>query len=195
MKPASFTLSALCAVGLATPALADPAADDRCEIKVDGDLTATSVSSGGAMSVGSDYWWSKDALRKSIPEKDPAKLEAALKKDPVHYILLLNCGKRGEAWVSLSPNASAKYADVPFKPGKYAVKMGGSGSDFTSMIKVGEVFMNGGGTIDITKFDAAGIAGTFELAADGTDRKTKTKKSVKLHGAFTLKCTAPGCGK
>ncbi len=160
-------------------------ADDRCEVKVEGDVTATAVHAGGPGAVGTDYWMSKDELHQAVAmlQKDPAKVEEAMKKDPVFYLLLMNCGG-GDVGLSFFPNMTSKYADVPFAPKKSV--FGTKPGDYTALLSLSHkgYMPDPGGTFDVTKFDKTGISGTFAFEATGMSKKDH----VKVSGTFNYKC-------
>jgi hypothetical protein len=181
---------------LPTPAPpAEPPADDRCDVKIEGDENLASFSAGGAMTVGSDYWQSPDELKAAISAlvKDKSKLDEEMRKDPVFYTVLVNCG-RGDLSVNLGPAMGSKYADVPFGPKKYALKaQGAKPGDFQAMVSVKrEMWVPVDGFVDITRFDKSGITGTFEANVEKRNFGSKdAPKKGRLTGKFTLKCSFP----
>jgi hypothetical protein len=186
------SLLGLASLFVTAPALAaPPAEDDRCELRVEGDVTATALSAGGRMMVGTDYWLDEDARRKALSAtiKDPAKLEAALHKDPVFYILTMTCGDESNK-VTLMASGASKYADFAFGPGRHAIHdaFKAKAGEATAMAKAGgERYGSVDGTLDISRWDTSGIAGTFQITSSRTDFKTKVTKNVTVHGTFKLK--------
>jgi hypothetical protein len=127
-------------------------------------------------------------------DKDKAEQQIAEAKvsDPKIMLLLLNCtGKR--AHVTIGAGAESHYKDVPYAPGKYVLSSGArKPGQFSVMFGVDHDFFSAGeGTLDITKFDSSGIAGTFEFPAENTDFKTKEKKKVMVKGKFDYACATP----
>lgn len=110
---------------------------------------------GGISNVMSIHWMAPDQKGRSLAVP-----------------LLINCGPSGK---QLNISSSD---DVAMGPKKHPI---GAGKAFTVM---GPDLMGGEGTIDITAWDAAHVAGTFEISAKG-----KTYK-----GAFDIKCPQPGNG-
>jgi hypothetical protein len=178
-----------------------------CEVTIEGDAQATGLSGGGGPAIGSDYWYSPEELDKAVETvvqmtvsdkaKQPAALEKAKKEDPKIITLVINCQSE-RIKVGFLPQW-AKYADVPFAPGKYQVQgisMGGKDQKphfLTSLNLDGDSYEVVGedGVLDVTRFDKAGAAGTFQFAAQRTDRETKAVKKVTVKGKFDLKCSPP----
>jgi len=185
----------------ATPAA--PPADDRCEITVEGDLTAKGESPGGPMAVGSDYWMSDAEIKEAVKAMagalgggKPVDLDAELKKDPRIYTLLINCATP-RAKISIGPSMGSKYADVPFGPKKYkiAAPKGEQPGLMTTLTTfegdTGVWVVDGEGELDVSKFDKTGIAGSFSygLAEATFGDKSKTPRKVKVTGKFAFKCS------
>jgi hypothetical protein len=179
-----------------------------CEVTVSGDVQATGLSGGGGPAIGSDYWYSPEELDKAVETvvqmsvsdkaKLPAALEKAKKEDPKIITLVINCQSE-RVKVGFMPQW-AKYADVPFAPGKYQVReMGLGGKDEKPIHFLGSLSLDGDsyevvgsdGVLDVTRFDKTGAAGTFQFAAQRTDRETKAVKKVNVSGKFDLKCSPP----
>ena len=146
-----------------TPSAApvDPFAMGWCEYKVDG---GEALKGGGGMNnVGSLHW---------MPENQPGR--------SLGNALIINCGPSGKQ-VNLSATGDTTVADVPMKPGKYAITTTGKKGDFTA---IGADFMGGTGTLDITAWDTSHVAGSFTI----------TSGLRKFEGSFDLKCPSPGNG-
>lgn len=183
-------------------AAAEPPADNRCEVTVEGDIKDHGFGAGGPSAVGTDYWLSEEELRKGLEvmagafgDKKP-DLDAEMKKDPRIYALLVNC-QTPRTKISLIPSAGSKYADVPFGPKKY--KIASTDEKAPGVIQTLATFegvhgvwgVDGAGELDVTKFDKTGIAGSF--AYNLIERQYGTPKGpprkVKITGTFAFKCS------
>ena len=117
-----------------------------------------------------------------------------MKRDPKFMLLLVNCGADGGS-IAFAPGNDSKYADVPFKPGKYPL---------TANAKPGEISVTVGlrpagkhqsfdlsepGTLDITKFDLTGLTGTFTFKAKSFDGK----QAIEIKGSFDYPCVGAAC--
>ena len=147
----------------ATPSAApvDAFAMGSCEYKIDG--AEGSKGGGGMNNVGSLHW---------MPENQPGR--------SLGSALIINCGASGKQ-LNLSPTGDSTVADVPMKPGKYAITTTGKKGDFTV---IGPGFMGGAGELDVTAWDTSHVAGTFTVESGGK----------KYEGSFDLKCPTPGNG-
>jgi hypothetical protein len=174
-------------------------ADDRfasgsCELTVTGDVAGAAKSPGGAYAVGTDYWMTDEEVQRALAmvNKDPAKLTAALKRDPRIALLILNCGE-GDFRVSVMPASGSTYKDVPFKAGKYdfAAGLNQKPGQMTALLQAkGPGWMAEKGTLDITRRDSTRLVGTFAIDA--------VNKGQKAHfaGKFDLLCpTSTSCKK
>lgn len=173
-----------------------------CEVKVTGDQQLTFSGNAGPGALGSDYWFTDDDLRQTLSalKNDKESVEAALKKDPRLYLLIVNCTQAGGGGtLSLIPSNTSKYKDVPFKPADYVISKQGALSgaknpgEFSAFLSVAKGGFNVSepGTLQITKFDKSGIAGKFnfkaeEFAAEGTPKK------VNVEGKFDFPCSGGG---
>ena len=182
---------------------AEPAADDRCEVTVEGDIKDHGFASGGPSAVGSDYWMSEDELREALKMMAGAlgdkqrDIDADMKKDPRLYTLLLNC-QTPRTKISLVPSGGSKYADVPFGPKKYKIaapQTEKSPGVFQTLVTfdndTGVWGVDGEGELDITKFDKSGIAGTFRynmIERKFGDSKLPPRKAT-IAGRFAFKCS------
>ena len=175
----------------------------RCEVTVAGDVQATGVSGGGPQAVGTDYWMAPADIEASIArfaaEKPEAERAAAIAeakaRDPYQSVLILNCVSE-RVRLTLNPGMAAKYADIPFAAGTYAInRKNDKPSYFSAMLIVdGEAYSlpnDQEGALAITKFDKTGIAGTFAFPAERTDYKTKAVAKVTVKGTFDFTCSYP----
>lgn len=180
-----------------------------CQGKITGDLTQEFSGPGGSSAVGTDYWYTDDEMREILKqfagfggdlteEQIAAQVEEDMKKDPRLFLLLLNCvASDGSVSLTLSPSGTSKYADVPFEPGSYKIAGGGilGGSDvpaeFGVLLSVGTgsfSVTDAGGTLDITKFDNSGIAGTFSFPAEEIFAEDGTAQKITVEGSFDYEC-------
>ncbi len=173
-----------------------------CTVTVEGDVQTSAISPGGPRAAGTDYWMTPEEIDKADEmlagmEKDKAKAAARLaesrKADPRLMLLLINCGG-DKVSLSLMPSGKARYKDVPFAPGKYPIVPGAQadakpGEFFVMMSIDHQHFFTEPGTLDITRFDPGGIAGTFEFGASHTDHQSKVEQKVRVKGKFDFVCT------
>lgn len=196
----------------APAAAADTGPQNACEIHIRGDATLDVTASaprsdrtagGGKVSAGTDYWMTEDEQRSALKtlagvmskksdDEIAAEVEANMKKEPRIMLLIVNCSA-DDAHINLMPGGNSKYADVPFAPKKYALvpTQSAKAGDFVTMFG----FTPPGGTrssysvtepgsLDITKFDKTGIAGTFHFVA----KSFKGDKTVTVDGKFDYGC-------
>jgi len=160
-------------------------------VEVAGAVTIKDHGAGGPSAVATDYWMSDSDLRAAIGalEKDPAKVDEALGSDPRLITLLMNCS--GEhATISFMPRTGSKYADVPHGPRKYQLAAERPGSFQVIFLLDKASYSVKGGTLDVTRFDDAGIAGSFAFEAT----RAGGDEHVKVTGQFDFPCP-PGYGK
>jgi hypothetical protein len=201
-KPAEPTPTAANEPAPSTPPMpAFDASQGSCEVTVEGDVQATAKTGGGGAAVGTDYWYTPEGLDSAIErmvqmiESDKSKWTAAIadakKNDPKITVLVINC-LSDRIKLSFMPN-KAKYADVPFGPGKYRLnerepKPNGFWSPLSIDGTSYQLPSGVTGTLEITRFDASGIAGTFERPGEAVDRDTKAVKKVTVKGKFDFTC-------
>jgi hypothetical protein len=182
--------------------LEGPTAGGGCALTVTGDHSTT-IAAGSA---SSDYWLTpeqvalaRDALAETTVSADGETMGAAAPDDgvaPVFNWLVINCGDEQGEGLSILANTDATSEDVPFGPGRYVIAPGFlSGSEdrtqFSAVVNVGvgsEVYALTAGTIDVTRFDASGVAGSVSMdvelsLADGTT------KHATLSGTFEFGCS------
>lgn len=139
---------------------ADPYAQGYCEYTIDGG--APNKGGGGLNNVLSVHWMAADQKGRSLATP-----------------LLINCGKGGQ--INLMSHADSTAAAIPFGPKKYAI---GKTNKLDEFAVLGPNFMGGMGELDVTAWDRAHIAGTFQFEAQGK----------KYAGKFDIKCPFPGNG-
>ena len=161
-----------------------------CKIQIQA-LELEETAPGGPAAISTDYWLSEENLRRVVGylETDPVKIAAAMKADPRFMTLLMNCnGQR--ATISFMPEVGSRYADIPFRPKKYALATGKRGS-FRPLVLIDRAaYRTRTGTLDITRFDARGLTATFEFQATNI----ATDKPVTIRGAIDYPCP-PGYDK
>jgi hypothetical protein len=200
---------------LALPAAA-AAQTNRCEIAVTGDSTVRIAAEAprddaqGKLAASTDYWLSDGQLRMALsamqgagskltPGERQRKVDEGMKKDPRLMVLLLSC-LSDDGGIILSPSAGSKYADVPMKPGSYAIVPAGrtKPGEFTAMFHLAmrgkrESFsVAEPGKLVVTRFDRKGITGTFRFKAE---QRGKIGKKVDVNGSFSYACTGESCQK
>lgn len=194
-------------------AASEGTATGKCSFTTTGDVAITvegisrkSPPNGKAMAT-TDYWMTESQLRmgletlagldsKKSKAEIAAKVDEGMKKDPRFMLLLINCGAEAGS-INLGPHNDSKYADVPMKPAKYAIASPAKEGEFNAMINLrppgghDSFTVSEPGTLELTKFDLTGIAGTIALKAKSLDGK----KSIELHGTFDFSCVGEACTK
>jgi len=174
--------------------------DGGCAVTVTGDYSTT-IAQGSA---SSDHWLSEqevaDALRDAMATQASSaagdSLPVGAGVAPVFSWLVISCGDSGGEGFSLLANTGATASDVPFGPGTYSITPGFlSGSEdrtqFSAIVDVGDgerMFSLTSGTIEITKFDASGVAGTVEMELEQSF-SDGTPKRAALVGEFEFPCS------
>ncbi len=192
-------------------AVAADGPEDRCEVHVTGDETFSFVGTrprgqrgGGKIVAETDYWMTDDELRqalsvvaslgkKSSADTD-AEVTAGMAKDPRFMLLIVNCGVDGQGFFNLSPTNGSRYEDVPFEPATYRLASNHTAKpgDFRAMLSIepggkrAGFSVIDGGTVELTRFDDTGIAGTFAFDAVSYSGD----KKVKVTGRFDYGCGA-----
>lgn len=134
--------------------------DDRCQVEVTGDKTASWTSPGGISAVNTDYWLT--------PEQKEFFGEG--------FYFILNCDGTGEGGsISFFANTEATAEDIPFGPATYTLSpaenaLGSNTTDpITVLFTLEDSETNWGvsepGVLEITAFDDDHIAGRFEFTA------------------------------
>ena len=183
----------------------------KCTFTVTGDMPmtveaiATKSPPNGKAMAAADYWQTDDQLRSALKtlsgldskkSKDAieAEVDADMKKDPKFMLLLINCGAEGGS-LNFGPGNGSKYADVPFKPGKYSITGKAKAGEIGVMVnlrppgKHQSFSVSEPGTLDISKFDLTGLTGTFSFKAKSFD----DKQTVEIKGSFDYPCTGAAC--
>jgi hypothetical protein len=178
----------------------EPTIDGGCAVTVTGGYSTT-IAQGSA---SSDHWLSDqevadarlEALATQTSSATGNTLSDGADIAPVFSWLVISCGdSRGEGF-SVLANAGATAGDVPFGPGTYAITPGFlSGSEdrtqFSAIVDVGDgarMFSLTSGTIEITKFDSSGVAGTVEMQLEQPLSGGTPKRAV-LVGGFEFPCS------
>jgi hypothetical protein len=192
----------------------DPSAGS-CDVSITGGENIKYTAVGGPSAAGSDYWMTADELRTGLRQlarisrsnATDAEIErdvnVAMQQDPRLFILIVNCVSGGNS-ISVLPGGDSKYADVPFAPKRYVIGAGGplgggnkNGEFSVLMVLQGTNYkVDEPGTLNITKFDATGIAGTFTFKASEFlfGNTGAAAKKVTVDAKFDYKCTQhAGC--
>lgn len=189
---------------------AAPGPQDRCEVHVTGSRTVDIIGTkprgrpSPEVNAGSEYWMTEDELRNALammqriggdkPSKAEVerKLEEAMKKDPRLWLLIMNCST-DDGFLNLSASNSSRSRDIPFGPHTYVIASDAKAGEFTKMfsLKQGKhtsYHLAAPGKLEITKFDATGITGTFGFEAeDGQSQR------VTVKGSFDFGCAGQKC--
>jgi hypothetical protein len=184
---------------------------DRCEVHVTGAQTVDIVGikprgrQDGKVSAGTEYWLTDDELRRALAtfvriggnklSKDEIdrKVDEGMKKDPRLWLLLVNCST-DDGFLNLSASNSSRSSDIPFGPHTYVIASDPKAGEFSGMfsIKQGKhtsYHLAAPGKLEITRFDATGITGTFGFEAETRD---KTQR-VTVKGSFDFGCAGQKC--
>jgi hypothetical protein len=214
MTRARRTMAALAWTGLMSIVSATALADGKapamtsagCQVQVTGSTSASwkgvwqkpVLGQPAKVGVGSDHWLTDDdfkqaftAIAKMNGSHSPS-VEEMMKKDPKLILLLLNCMDK-DSGLSLGPNTASTYKDVPFAPKSYKIGTGARapGQFGVVTLMVGKhPFRASEGTLDITKFDLEGIAGTFTFKANAIPKEPG--KTIEVVGTFNFPCTGAG---
>jgi hypothetical protein len=183
-----------------SPAMVESTTDGGCAVTVTGDYSTT-IAKGSA---SSDHWLSEqevadardDTVTTQANSTAGNTLPVAADVAPVFSWLIISCGDSSGEGFSLLANAGASADDVPFGPGTYAITPGFlSGSEdrtqFSAIVDVGDgerMFSLTSGTIEITKFDSSGVAGTVEMELEQSFSGGTPKRAV-LVGEFEFPCS------
>jgi hypothetical protein len=184
---------------------------DRCEVHVTGsqtvDIIGTKPRGGqdGKVSAGSEYWLTDDELRSALatlvriggdkPSKEEVdrKVDEAMKEDPRLWLLLMNCST-ADGFLNLSASNSSRSSDIPFGPHTYVIASDPKAGEFGGMFsleqgKHASYRLAAPGKLEITKFDATGITGTFGFEAETYDKSQR----VAVKGSFDFGCAGQKC--
>ncbi len=170
-----------------------------CAVTVTGDHSTT-IAKGSA---SSDHWLSDQEIadaRHDTSATQPISdtgdtSQAAATVAPVFSWLVISCGDSSGEGFSVLANAGASAGDVPFGPGTYSITPGFlSGNEdrkqFSAIVDIGDgerMFSLTSGTIEITKFDPSGVAGTVEMELEQSFSGGAPKRAV-LAGTFEFPC-------
>jgi hypothetical protein len=165
-----------------------------CEVTVDGALTASGRGAADRSDAATDYWFEPQELARAVrllvrsQGGDEGAVAAAMKHDPKIVALDLNC-PAGDLKLHFQPAPDSTYDDVPFAPHRYVVvKKPEAGQFLVDLTLQGTIYrLTGEGALDVTRFDAKGLAGTFELKA----QKWKGTEVVTVKGKFDYSCLLP----
>jgi hypothetical protein len=192
-----------------------PGARKACQVTVTGaekvewtGYWTEPVAVGGSGDVGavSEYWMDEGQIRTMVSmlhglgsksEADKKKkVEAAMKRDPRWlWMLNLNC-KADEGTLNLMTSSKSGSKYVPLGPKSYPVAGGGMGlgevggpGEFAVQLAINkEPYIASGGSVEIKKFDMAGVSGSFSLQA-----KSRAGKQIEVKGTFDYPCTGGRC--
>jgi hypothetical protein len=163
------------------------------------------ASSAGKTNAGSDYWASDDEMRRGLEslissesfmtklsaEELRKRVDERMKRDPRMTPLNFGCGN-STASVTLMASPSSRYADVPHKPGKYRItpEKGSKPGDFNLIFTAshGIFTVSAPGKLELTRFDAKGVAGKYSFDAVKDSGGDPSIKRVVVTGSFNLRC-------
>jgi hypothetical protein len=146
----------------------------ECQVRLDGDIKQTFTRSLEGADVIADHWMMPNA---------PIPLS----------VFHIDCGNKGDVNLSIWPSSDSTQKDVAFGPKTYAIKDGnvqkspGPGI-FTVNLHIGKekimphfTVIAPPGSLQLTQFDAKGMAGKFSFTAteDGGTRKVSVSGTFK----------------
>lgn len=182
----------------------------NCEITITGDLSLKQGGIGGR--TASDRWMNESEIRENLrrvarlidDKKSAAEIERQvdqdIKEDPALWLLSVGCNGGGVV-IELTPHGSATYADVPMAAKKYPIPAGSiiggarAAGEWNVVTTVNDIdyYPLETGELNITRFDASGIAGTFRYAAEEFQiQSAGAKKRVVVAGTFDIPCSDGG---
>ena len=175
-----------------TPAPAPARSLGSCELTVSGAADAKATSSGGLMTVGSEYWLGPADLAAMAERlRDPAARAEFDKREVKTFLFQLNCGD-SKAKAMFGVGALPK-AQFPMGPGKYKVVSGaegpGSVNGMFSLAGGKSPTPQEGGVLEITTWDHDKLVGTFDVPTRAGD------ESFRFQGRFDLTCHTATCGR
>jgi hypothetical protein len=163
------------------------------------------AANAGKTNTGSDYWASDDEMRSALEslissesfmkklsaEELRQRVDERMKRDPRMTPLNFGCGN-STASVTLMASPSSRYADVPHKPGKHRItpEKGSKPGDFNLIFTAshGRFTVSAPGKLELTRFDASGVAGKYSFDAVKTGGGDPAVKRVVVTGSFDLRC-------
>jgi len=192
-------------------AAAMPGPQDHCEVHVTGSQTVDIIGTkprgrlDGKVTAGSEYWFTDDELRGALatmvriggdkPSKEEVnrKVDEAMKKDPRLWLLMINCST-DDGFLNLGASNSSRSSDIPFGPHTYVIASDPKAGEFGGMFSIQQgkhvsYQFAAPGKLEITKFDAAGITGTFGFEAATHDNSQR----VTVKGSFDFGCAGQKC--
>lgn len=159
-SPAPGAPAATAPTAVPAPSPAGDPSLGYCEHKAEGAVNGTGRSPGGFGALGSSYFH----------------------KDKYAELFILNC--KGFMHFSFMSGRDMKETDFPMAPGKYDIdsndthKLGFLGGDADK-----KSYRVKSGSLEVKKFDATGIAGTFDLSLEQMGAPDKV---VHLTGGFDM---------
>jgi hypothetical protein len=156
-------------------------------------------------SAGSDYWVSDEEMRRGLEglissenfmkklgaDELRKRVDGRMKRDPRMTPLTFGCGDSTVS-VTLIASPSSKYANVPQKPGKYRIvpEKGSRPGDFNLIFTAshGVFAVSAPGKLELTQFDASGVAGKYSFDAVRSGGGDPAVKNVVVTGSFNLRC-------
>lgn len=174
-----------------------------CEATVSGGVTASIKSGGDAGAANSEYWFSEAELLQAARQAGAPEATVRAKlaaQEFAFYPLILNCGD-SRTGIVFQPVATT-HEQFPFRPGTYRVSPGATkapdGEVNAAVSLNGSSYLVTSGSFEVTQFDRAAIAGTFQLQVE--EQRATTRKSASVTGRFQMKCsgaepTREGCAR
>jgi hypothetical protein len=188
------------------PGVSTAAPGGSCQVSLTGGDTraVTMVADNGGTGLASVYWMTDERLRdyfqwralelekQNVAEEDVGfVVDQAMARNPRFPLLLVKCWGK-DITVTLIPGRGSRYEQVPFRPAPYQIgpasnvehAIPGYFAAQTAIIRAGAVvsFTPAGiGTLNVARFDAGGIAGTFAYDAEAGALK------IRVQGTFDFK--------
>lgn len=163
-----------------------------CEATISGGVSATIKSGGDAGAANSEYWFTEAELLQAARQAGSPEATVRAKlaaQEFVFYPLILNCGD-SRTGIVFQPSATT-HAQFPFGPGTYRVSAGSAkapdGEVSAAVAVNGSSYLVTSGSFEVTRFDRAAVAGTFQLEVE--EQRGTTRKSASVTGRFEMKCS------
>jgi len=195
----TITLFAVVAALLSTAAFAQ---DQGCDLQLAG-ATRQHIFmpyKEHVTGAGSDYWMSSGQKKKANETLDKAfgqKASVSSGSNEAIGPLILGCrSEDGKTSLSVYTTSQTGSDHIVFGPKEYVLDSAWEGKQghvgiLLSKINDERYSIDGSGKFNVTKFDATGITGTFELNV----KNKKTSEPAKLSGTFNLPCKGDLCKK
>ena len=178
----------------------------ECTVVVTGDREDTWTFDAGTNRVGiaTDYWFSDEALQAAVEELGGSYDEFVAKGEPLVSFLSIWCSESDDPvepgqGVDVRATNATRAADLAMGPGSYPIAGGGgvinegpAGTMVADVMLIeDEIYetIADSGSLEISRWDMAGIEGSFSFAA--LEMFVEDPKELKVAVQFSLSCETP----